>query len=298
VPQPEDDVPAVAADTPATTKPGDLWQLGEHKLFAGDARNAESYDALLGDEQADMILTDPPYNVRIATVVGRGRTTHREFVMGSGELTSPQFTRFLGTAFQQMAGHSKDGTLAFVFSDAKHLLEMLTAGETAFDGLLNALVWDKGSGGQGGIYRTQHEHVLLFKIGKAPYLNNVQLGRHGRNRTTVWKYRGLASFGKDRLSDLQSHPTVKPCQMLADAMLDVTRRNAIILDPFAGSGSTLIAAEKTGRRARVCELDVLYCVYCDLIIRRWEAHSGRAATHDVTRLTFEEMADQRRQGST
>jgi hypothetical protein len=177
----------------------------------------------------------------------------------------------------------------------KHLLEMLTAGETAFEGLLNALVWDKGSGGQGGIYRNQIEHILLFKIGKAPYLNNVQLGRHGRNRTTVWKYRGLAGFGKDRLSDLQSHPTRKPVEMLADAMLDVTRRSAIVLDPFAGSGSTLIAAERTGRRARVCEIDVLYC---DLIIRRWEAYSGRAATHDDTGLTFEEMTDQRRKETT
>ena len=211
--------------------------------------------------------------------------------MASGEMTPPQYTPFLASVFHQMAAASIDGAIHFICTDAKHLGEMTTAAGDVYDEHLTLVVWDKRAGGMGGLYRNQHELIFVEKVGKARSLNNVELGRHGRNRTNVWSYRGLASFGKERLETLALHPTVKPVALVADAILDVSKRNDIILDPFAGSGTTVIAAEKTGRIAGVIEIDPHYC---DVVVRRWEAYAGKAAMHSGIGLDFEEVAEQRR----
>jgi len=195
--------------------------------------------------------------------------------------------------FQGVASVSLSGAVHFICTDSRHLAEMTTATEAVYDEHLTLAVWNKGSGGMGGLYRNQHELIFVEKVGEAAFLNNIQLGRFGRNRTNVWTYRGLASFGKDRLETLALHPTVKPVAMVADAIMDVSKRNDIVLNPFAGSGTTVIAAEKTGRIARAIELDPHYC---DVIIQRWESYTGKTAVHAASRRDFEETMSERTNG--
>lgn len=287
---PEDDVPSARTDEPAITKPGDFWILGNHRLLCGDARDATAYQVVMDGQRARMAFTDPPYNARVADIGNRGRIKHGEFAFASSEMTRPQYTRFLAAAFRQMADVSVDGAVHFICTDAKHLGEMTAATEDTYDQHLTLVVWDKEVGGMGGLYRNQHELIFVEKVGKAPILNNVELGRHGRNRTNMWRYRGLASFGKDRLETLASHPTVKPVTLVADAILDVSKRRDIVLDSFAGSGTTIIAAEKTGRLARVIEIDPHYC---DVIVRRWQKYAGRTAVHAGSGLAFDDIAEKR-----
>jgi DNA modification methylase len=286
-----DEVPPIPASGDAVTRPGDLWQLGSHRLLCADATIAGSYDTLLGDDRAAMIFTDPPYNVPIeGHVSGLGKVHHREFAMASGEMTQAQFRGFLETVFAHMAAHSVDGAIHFICMDWRHLGETLAAGEAVYSELKNLCVWAKSNGGMGTFYRSRHELVFAFKNGTAPHINNFELGQTGRYRTNVWEYAGVNSFGRDRDDSLAMHPTVKPAVLVADAIKDCSRRRQIILDPFAGSGTTLIAAEQTGRRARVLELDPLYC---DTIIRRWQAFTGKRAQHGDTGPSFEEMEEQR-----
>jgi len=286
----EDEVPPLPASGSAVTRPGDLWELGSHRLLCGDATLADSYGRLLGDDRAAMIFTDPPYNVAITGhVSGLGKVRHREFAMASGEMTSDQFRAFLETIFTEMAAHSEDGAIHFICMDWRHMGEILAAGDVAYSELKNLCVWVKSNGGMGTFYRSRHELVFAFKNGTAPHINNFELGQTGRYRTNVWAYAGVNSFGRDRDNDLAMHPTVKPVSLVADAIKDCSRRRNIVLDPFGGSGTTLIAAEKTGRRARVLELDALYC---DTIVRRWQQITGKCARHAVSGLTFETIADQ------
>jgi len=286
----EDEVPPLPPRGSAVTRPGDLWELGSHRLLCADATVADSYSRLLGDDRAAMIFTDPPYNVAITGhVSGLGKVRHREFAMASGEMTSHQFQGFLERVFAQMAAHSADGAIHFICMDWRHIGETLAAGSVAYSELKNLCVWVKSNGGMGTFYRSRHELVFAFKNGTAPHINNFELGQTGRYRTNVWAYAGANSFGRDRDSSLAMHPTVKPVALVADAIKDCSRRRHIVLDPFGGSGTTLIAAEKTGRRARVLELDPLYC---DTIIRRWQAFTGKRARHVTSGLTFETIADQ------
>jgi hypothetical protein len=238
------------------------------------------------------VLTDPPYNVPVRNHVrtGLGAGPHREFVQASGEMSPAEFTAFLGQAFGQLASYADPGAVVFSFIDWRHLQEALAAGEPHFGSLLNLCVWDKGTGGMGSLYRSQHELVLVWRAPGAAHRNNVQLGKHGRNRTNVWSYKGLASFGKDREALLKMHPTVKPLPMIVDALKDVTAIGDRVLDPFLGSGTTILAAEACGRIGYGIELDPLYV---DLAIRRWQDRTGRAALHAETGLTFEEMAERR-----
>jgi hypothetical protein len=210
--------------------------------------------------------------------------------MGAGEMTIEEFTKFLETAFRLLAKHSADGSIHFVFMDFRHLQEILSAGRAAYSELKNLIVWVKDNGGMGSFYRSRHELVFAFKSGTAPHINNFELGQHGRYRTNVWEYRGINTFGADRMSQLQLHPTTKPVRMLADAIKDVTSRNGIVLDVFGGSGSTLIAAHKTGRRARVAELDP---VYADRIVRRWQAYANDDAVLKATGETFDQVVRRR-----
>ncbi len=283
----EDAVPELAPG-PAVSVAGDLWHVGPHRLICGDALDGGVYARLLDGEAAQMVFTDPPYNVAIdGHVSGLGRHTHREFEMASGEMTSAAFAAFLTDAFSHLATYSADGAIQFVCMDWRHMEELLAAGRTAFSDLKNLCVWSKTNGGMGSLYRSQHELVFVFKAGGGSHINNVELGRHGRNRTNVWTYPGVNAFGTDRDAALAMHPTVKPVELVYDAILDCSHRGGVILDPFAGSGTTLVAAHKAGRRGYGVEIDPHYC---DVIVRRLEQVSGEPATHDATGETFEDRA--------
>ena len=262
---PADDVPKPAAG-PATTRTGDIWAIGAHRLICGDSTVPDTYSALLGGEKAEMVFADPPYNVPIqGHVSGLGKVHHREFAMASGEMSKPDFISFLAKVFSNLAECSTDGAFHFQCMDWRHAAEILAAGEAAYTELKNICVWAKTNGGMGSLYRSAHELVFVFKSGTAPHVNNVELGKNGRYRTNVWSYPGANSFSKNRDNDLGMHPTVKPIAMMVDAILDCSRRKDIVLDAFAGSGSTLLAAQRTGRRGYGIEIDPQYC---DLGVRR------------------------------
>jgi DNA modification methylase len=278
------DVLPPALDVAAVSKLGDTWQLGDHRVYCGCALESGSYHSLLGSDRAHMVFTDPPYNVRVnGHVGGRGIIKHREFAMASGEMTGAQYIAFLSASLRQIGSFAVDGAICFVSMDWRHTQELLTAAKEF--ALKNICVWVKHNGGMGALYRSQHEFVFVFKCGTADHINNVELGKHGRNRTNVWEYRGLNSFGRDRDELLKAHPTVKPVALVADAIKDCSKRGDIILDPFGGSGTTLIAAEKTKRRAALIELDPNYV---DTIIRRWQTYSGGDAIHAETGVRFSE----------
>ncbi|MEQ8441278.1 MAG: DNA methyltransferase [Alphaproteobacteria bacterium] len=285
-------IPDVDPTSEAVSRPGDVWRLGDHLLACGDMSDAPLRQRLLGDDEIDLVFTDPPYNVPIqGHVSGLGKQRHREFSQGSGEMSEEAFTAFL-TRFLEVAAEScRDGAVMFVCMDWRHLFELLSAAR--FNGLrqLNLCVWNKDNGGMGSLYRSKHELVLVAKKGSARHVNNVELGRFGRNRTNVWDYAGVNSFGKDRDRALSMHPTVKPVEMIEDAIQDCSERGDLVFDPFAGSGSTIIAAERCGRRARAVEIDP---VYCDTVLRRWEAFTGSEAALDGDGPTFAETARLRR----
>lgn len=261
----EDLLPAAA---PRRVQPGDVWQLGTHRVVCGDALEPAVALLLMQGDVARMAFCDPPYNVPIhGHVCGSGKIKHREFAMASGEMSEAEFTHFLTRALQALADHSCDGSIHYICMDWRHLREMLAAGHAVYTELKNLIVWAKDNGGMGTFYRSRHELVFAFKKGTAPHINSFELGQHGRYRTNVWTYRSVNSLHKGRMADLALHPTVKPVQMIADAIKDVSARRDIVIDFFGGSGSTLIAAEKTGRRARLIELDP---IYCDRILARWE----------------------------
>jgi DNA modification methylase len=270
------------------TRLGDVWCFGDsHRLICGDSTKSETYQQLLGDARAQMVFTDPPYNVPISGHVGGlGTIRHREFAMASGEMSQPQFTAFLQSVFGHLATYSVPGSVHFQCMDWRHCSEIMAAGAAAYTDLKNICVWAKNNGGMGSLYRSQHEFVFVFKSGTAPHINNVELGKHGRYRTNVWSYAGVNSFGGDR-SDLALHPTVKPVAMVADAIRDCSHRKGIVLDAFVGSGTTLIAAEKTGRRGYGIEIDP---GYCDVTIRRMGAVCGLEAVLEATGQGFDEIA--------
>ena len=254
---------------PAVSLPGDLWLLGKHRVYCGSALDPLAYELLMEKERASGVFTDPPYNVEIdGNVCGSGAVKHREFAMASGEMTREEFARFLGGAFDHVRAHASPGAIIYACMDWRHMAEMLAAGDAAKLELLNLCVWVKTNGGMGSLYRSRHELVFVFRNGGEAHRNNVQLGRFGRNRTNVWNYPGANIFKRNgRKSDLDLHPTVKPIAMVADAILDSTNLDDPILDPFLGSGTTLLAAERTHRRCHGVELDPLYV---DTAIMRWE----------------------------
>lgn len=287
-----DELPAMDPDTPPITRVGDLWIFsGGHRLLCGDAREAASYAALLAGEKAQMVCADLPYGCPIeGHVSGLGKVKHKNFVMGAGEMSEPELLAFFTDIFRQLAEHTIDGAILFSFVDFRSLYPMLTAGRSVFTELKNVCTWDKGSGGMGSLYRSASEFATVWKNGRAPHINNVQLGKFGRNRTTVWAVPGLAQFGRGRNEALASHPTKKPTALIMDCILDVSSRGGIVLDPTLGSGTVLAAAHKTGRRGYGLELDPLYC---DVAIRMMEALTGEPAIHAETGLTFHELAERR-----
>ena len=264
---------------------GDLWVLGKHRLLCGDARDSASFRMLMEGAQARMVFSDPPFNVKIdGHVGGLGKTRHAEFAMASGEMSQEQFTEFLRNVFANAAAVSIDGAIHFQCMDWRHDEEMQTAGRQVYSGLQNLCIWVKDNAGMGSFYRSQHELVFVWKVGEAPHLNTVELGRNGRYRTNVWHYRGATKTGPD--AELAMHPTVKPVTMIMDAIKDTSKRGEIVLDPFGGSGSTVIAAHKTGRHGRLIEYEPNYCA---VTIRRWEKLARREATLAVTGETFAQV---------
>ncbi|MEQ1611449.1 MAG: site-specific DNA-methyltransferase [Hyphomicrobiaceae bacterium] len=233
-----------------------------------------------------MVFTDPPYNVRIdGHVSGLGKTQHREFAMASGEMSVSEFTAFLKSVFSNLVEASTDGAIHFVAMDWRHMTEVPEAGRTTYTELKNLCVWSKTNGGMGSLYRSQHELFFVFKSGTAPHINNVELGKHGRYRTNVWTYAGANTFSATRDDDLAMHPTVKPVVLVSDAILDCSRRKGVVLDAFAGSGTTLVAAHKAGRLGYGIELDPLYC---DVILRRLAKVTGLEPKNLVTGRSFTE----------
>ena len=273
---------------PSVAQPGDHWVLGSHRIFCGDALEAKSAEKLLEGEQCRMVFTDPPYNVPVNGHVRSGASGgHREFAMASGEMTDQEFRGFLVQVMARLGACLVEGGVAMVCMDWRHIEEVIATGKASGLDLINLCVWNKTNGGMGSLYRSKHELVAIFKKPGAAHVNNVALGKHGRNRTNVWDYAGVNSFGAGREADLVDHPTVKPTALVADALMDVSHRGELVLDVFGGSGATLLAAEQTGRRARLIELDP---GYVDVAIRRWQEKTGEKAVHAETG----ELWDQRR----
>ena len=283
-----DDVPKI--EGPTVSRTGDIWlSKGGHRLICGDALSPAVFTALMGAETARLVLSDLPYNVRIAGHVS-GRKGAREFSMASGEMTPAEFTRFLKTAFENAARVSMDGSLALYFIDWRHIEEMIAAGRDVYAALKNVIVWSKTNAGLGSLWRSQHELIFAWKLGSAPHINNVELGKHGRWRSNVWNYAGANAFGRTRDEDLDGHVTPKSVAMLHDAILDVTNRADIVLDPFAGAGSTLVAAHRARRVGYGIEIDP---IYVDTAVRRLEKFTKAPARHAETGKTFDEMMSER-----
>jgi hypothetical protein len=275
---------------PAVTQPGDLWQLGKHRILCGNALHETSYQTLMGSRRAHAVCCDLPYNVPIdGNVCGKGAIKHREFAMASGEMSEAEFVSFLTTSLRLLARHSTSGSVHYLFTDWRHCYELLVAGRQVYDKLLNLCVWVKDNGGMGSYYRSRHELVFVFRNGKGPHRNNVQLGQYGRNRTNIWEYPGVNTLSKhgDEGNLLALHPTVKPTALIADAILDCTARGEVILDSFLGSGTTVMAAERVGRICYGMEIDPLYV---DTAIRRWQRLTGDRAIHSVSGKSFDEIA--------
>ena len=282
---PADVIPDSGA-RPEVTRADDLWVLDRHRVYCGDARDGAAYTALMEGQRAEMVFADPPYNDPIdGYVTGFGKVHHREFAVASGEMSESEFTDFLTNVLALLARNSADGALQFIFMDWRHMEELMSAARSVYSEFKNLVVWVKENAGQGSLYRSQHELVFVFKRGKKPHRNNIQLGQFGRYRTNVWQYRRVNSLSRSadegNLSVL--HPTIKPVELVADAILDCTARGDIVLDAFLGSGTTVIAAERTGRVCYGIELDPRYV---DTAVRRWQRFTGLEAVHQATGQTF------------
>jgi DNA modification methylase len=283
---PDDEIPEIA--NAAVSRTGDLWQASDHRILCGNALQDRYLRKLMNGHTAAMVFTDPPYNLKICSIGGRGKIRHPEFRMASGEMSQAQYEDFLFQVMSLLVKHSSKGSIHFIFNDWRHMREMSLAGEKAYTELKNLIVWAKTNAGQGTFYRSQHELIWVFKNGDAAHINNFELGQYGRNRTNIWDgYPGANSFRTGRLEDLTLHPTVKPVALVAEALRDCSRRGDIILDPFLGSGTTVLAAERVGRASYGLELDPLYV---DVAVRRWQAYTKRDAVLLGTRSTFDEVS--------
>lgn len=281
----------VEPPTIPVSRTGDLWLLGGHRLLCGSSLEAANWSRLMGGHMADMVFTDFPYNVPMTGhVCGLGKVTHAEFAMASGEMSKAQFTDFLTEGIQAVSAHIREGAVIDLCMDWRHIGEMQSAIDATGLTLINLCIWNKSNGGMGSLYRSKHELVFIARKGKTSHINNVELGKHGRYRTNVWDYAGVNSFGKNRMADLADHPTVKPVALVADAIRDVTKPGQIVLDGFMGSGTSILAAERTKRRCFGIDIDPSYI---DVAIRRWEAMTGNDAVLASTNDTFAETSDAR-----
>lgn len=284
----EDEIPEI--EEKEKTKTGDLWLLGKHRLLCGDSTKIEDVERLMEGKKANMVFTDPPYNVKVSNISGVGKAAkdkHKEFAMASGEMSEEEFIQFLTDVFTNLAAVSKDGSIHYVCMDWKHIYEIISAGRKTYTEFKQLCVWNKGTGGMRTFYRSQHELIFVFKHGSEPHTNNFGLGENGRYRTNVWNYSGMNSFStKNKEELLKLHPTVKPLELVADAILDCSNRNELILDLFGRSGTTLMAAEKVGRKCCMMEMSPKYC---DVIIRRWQKLTGQQAILESSGKSFNEI---------
>jgi DNA modification methylase len=273
----------------AVSARGDIWIMEGHRLLCGDARNANDYRSLMGNDVADIVFTDPPYNVPNAGHVTSRRNV-REFAMAAGEMSYAEYSGFLRECFSAIAKHIRPGAVVFPCMDWRHLSELRNACDPIFGPPRNMIVWVKSNAGMGTFYRSQHEFIVPYVLPGARPINNFGLGGKGRYRTNVWQYPGANAFGHKRDEELAMHPTVKPVALVADALKDCSNRRDIVLDPFGGSGTTMIAAERTGRSARLIEYDALYC---DVIVQRWQSATGKEAHIAETNETFDQVKARR-----
>lgn len=279
----------------AVSQRGDIWLCEGHRIGCGDLLDGVSLKAVMADARAHVIIADSPYNTSNATHNGGGgRFRHREFAYAHGEMSREEFTRFLTDTQMLMAACCAHGAVAFMFMDHHHAGEQIAAGEVAFDRRLNIAIWVKSNPGMGSFYRSGHEMIFVYAVHEGPYQNNVELGKHGRNRSNVFQAPSVNSFGS-RQNDLELHATVKPVQLIADMIMDVTSQGGIVLDGFLGSGTTLLAAERTGRLAYGLEIDA---AYVDIAVTRWMDLTGRQAVLDSTGETFKEVRQRRANEST
>ena len=290
---------AIAQDDPAdvlpdqseilVSAPGDWWQLGKHRVLCGDALDPDSYDRLMTQQRATVVFTDPTYNVPVdGQASGLGNKQHSDFAMARGEMSRAEFTDFFGTVCKRLVSASHDGAIHFLCVDWRHVGELLAAGREAYDEVKNICIWVKDNAGMGSLYRSQHKLILVFKQGKQSPSNNVQLGQFGRCRSNVWQYPGANSFSRATVEEnlLDPHPTGKPVTLVADAILDCSSRGDIVLDSFLGSGTTVIAAERTGRICYGIEMDPA-CV--DTVVRRWQRFTGMHAVHGESKRSFDDL---------
>lgn len=289
----DDMIPAIASHS--VSRPGDIWDAHGHRVGCGDCRDLSFLKRVVGPRPVDSSITDPPYNRAITgdATTGRGRVHHPEFAMASGEMSDEAFEKFLEGALSGFAKLSRDGAVHFVFMDHQHLDTLLTVGKRVYAKRLNICVWNKSNAGMGSLYRSKHELICVFRVGDAAHFNAVQLGKHGRNRTNVWDYPSVNTFGGSRRRDLELHPTVKPTSLVADAIMDVTRRGDLVLDGYLGSGTCLLACERTGRLCRGVEINPLYV---DLALERWSERTGLDAVLELTGQTFAQVRAERLSG--
>ena len=285
--EPGEAIPQLAADP--VTRLGDLWLLGEHHLYCGDALQQKALEIVLAGELARTVFTDPPYNASINRHVTKS-AQHPEFVMASGEMGEAEFAQFLNSVAGQITRALAPGGLAYVCMDWRHMLEVLNAAASQSLDVLNLIIWDKTRGGMGSFYRSQHELIFLLRKPGDLHLNRVELGKHGRYRTNVWAYQGVSGAGDAKAQAREMHPTVKPLALVRDAILDSTAGGDLVVDLFSGSGTTLIAAHETRRRCSAIELDPRYV---DVGVIRWQDFSGLEARLADTGETFGEVRERR-----
>jgi DNA modification methylase len=284
-PEPEDAIPALPET--AVTRRGDLWLLGKHRLLCGDSRQPEDFELAMRGARAATVFTDPPYNLRVRAIGGRGRIQHPEFGFASGEMSQAEFRTFLSQTLGNASRVSAQGAVHFVCIDWRHISDLIEVGGELYGEMLNLVVWNKTSPGQGSFYRSQHELIGVFRVGEESHRNNVELGRFGRNRSNVWTYAGVNTFGKGRMEALAAHPTVKPVALVADALLDCSARGDVVLDQFVGSGTTILAAEKVARIAIGIEYEPRYV---DVAILRWQRITKLEATLAGDGRSFEDIS--------
>lgn len=288
----DDDVHLPDENYRAVSRVGDLWTIGDQKLIVGDARDPAVYERLLDGARVQLTVTDPPYGCVIENnVSGNGAKKHENFVMGAGETSLAEFgMTLLRPALKCIATVSSPGAIAFVCMDWRGAPYLLDAAQGVFHEVKQLIVWAKTNGGQGAFYRSAHELIYAFKVSAGQHINNFKLGEGGRYRTNVWTYAGANVFRAGRMQDLHDHPTVKPKKMIADAILDCSKRGGVVLDPFAGSGTTLCAAAMTGRLGRAIELDPKFA---DVILRRVQLETDAIAMLDG--VAFEQVVAARSQ---
>jgi ParB-like chromosome segregation protein Spo0J len=282
--EPQETIPPLPVT--AVTKPGDLWLLGKHRLLCGDAQQAGQFARLVNGASAKAVFCDPPYNLRVSAIGGRGRIQHPEFAFASGEMQPREFQRFLSKILSNGIRVSAKGAIHFVCMDWRHIDDLIFVAKKHYGTMLNLVVWNKSNAGQGSFYRSQHELIGVFRLGDHPHKNNVELGRFGRNRSNVWTYAGVNTFSRGRMEALAAHPTVKPTALVADALLDCTARGDAVLDQCAGSGTIFLATEKVGRVAYGLEIEPRYV---DVAILRWQELTKLEATLEGDGRSFEEI---------